>query len=1263
VRRGAPAVSRGDRIHEKKAESIMKTVFLMLFTASMLLGDEIVFKDGTSYRDCLVRDEGRIMRLWSSPGDFPEQSRVYPRDEVERFTIQRGPAWDEHEAIQDLSVTHITLDPPLVGFHGVYHYDETGAPSLTVKGVEGLKLAYEQGENLVLTAQVKNTGFAAAATFDYRWEMNGETVGEGRYEGALGEMEAVPFQLEIAWPGGDPRVRFEVVPGTDEIARFNNAREEVLSAWGFDFVVSHRRVDYMHAHRNTLGSFSWEDYYQWHLDLMNRLFADSVHPGQPNGIEARVRLNRIVYVDEVDGVSLKGDDGLIRNQGAWFFRDSEKEKQGAWWRPGGSFNGCTTEWSLPHELGHQLGLVDLYNWDYHGTGGFPYSHFFRHPRAMMHWHGPHVFHEVHAAYLNRTKGRPRGAYGEFLFEVPRRCFLQVLDVNARPVAGAEVRLFQRGARALPGAPHVEESGVEWWDVEETGNFESRFFPDQPVIRGTTDARGFLELPNRPVRAVETFNGYARKPNPFGNINVVGQRGLMLALVTKADWTDPFFLELVDFNLACARGRGEEFVYTLKGDFPSVDSPPEPACTRLEYVDNGKWWLRWTGPAAGKDTTNRSVHRYRIYRRLASEGLNFEPWDPCATVEADLLGINLPGFPANPAHAVGGRRYAYGISSVNERGVESGIVERFAPDLERVTGLIRTVPYGEFHLCLEGDAGLVRLGPAGRYFDATPAHGDHYAVNRQGRIVSTAWDRHCVNLFTDEMEPSGTLGDPFKPGLFLHPSACALDDAGNVAVADGENHRVLIFDGKSLWEAEQGSRELVQVIKEPFDCRLTALAYNHGLCVVYDERGRLYGFEDSGKLLFQMELGGHADLAVEGEDRFLLLDRDRGRLFRYLRDGTLLRETRCLGGEELKRPRGLALLEDGRVATFQDLNRILIGRFPSEKEEPLPGLDGLYANPVRYESPEFVLKVLVINYEPLVPGTDGKEVRLSKRFNWNDPHALADAYARELRFMSGGFLRPEIVERIDVDGWPVKIDGFVYNDDTYMEAVTTRNYHEPDYIDYVKLSEVHDLAGRVARGEIDEVWLFGAPGFGYYESRMYGPGAYWCNSTGIDMPEALRLFVVMGFNYERGLAEMIHDLGHRTESAMSRVYEKEYGRWQATQLRSDWERFACSDHYVPGWGAVGDCHFPCNGQKHYDYANPRKVSSSAEDWLDYPALTGKRSMVNCETWADENGNYHLGYMRWLFSHLPRAPGINGEGKLCNWWSYVFDMSTWPSSRGR
>ena len=883
-----------------------------------------------------------------------------------------------------------------------------------------------------------------------------------------------------------------------------------------------------------------------------------------------------------------------------------------------------------------------------------------------------------------------GAFGDYIFETPDRSRILVLDQNHRPVAGAEVRIYQRGARALPERKHTGPSGVTWFEVEEDGRFETRFFPGAgPVIQGVTDEEGFMELPNRPVDPCRTLNGYERRPNPFGNMNVVGQRGLMLALVTQEGRTDPFFLELADFNLACVRGHTHEYVAVLPGDFPSEDSPPPPACVRLEYLEGGRWRLRWTMPFFGKDTSNRSVHRFHVYMRCENEGLDFEPWDPVATVGPEAESIDLPPFPDNPAHAVGARRFAYGIASVNERGVESEVISRFAPEMERVTGLFRARPYGPFYLTLEGEVGLVKLEEAGVYDDVTPAGtamqkaGDCWDMNRSGRMVSTAWDRHGVNLYGKGMQPSGGIGAPFapgtEPGRFRNPRACALDGEGNVAVADGENRRVQLFAARTAWgEAPAEAKKPVLVKEgfrgEPFDARLRSLAFDHGLLLVHDERGRLYGYEvklseAEAKAAFRLEdMGGRVSLRVEDASHFLVLDHDRARLRRYDRKGKLLDETDTLCGEKLKRPRGLVVLEDGRVALFQDLNRLLVGTFPrgtevEEKEAPppLPVLDGVYRNPRRWEKPEIVLKVLVINYEPFLPdGKDG-EVLLHTYAKWNDPHDLAEAYARELRLMSGGFLYPRIVKWEDVDGWPVKKDGFVYDDETYMEALRTRNYHDPDGMDYRKLVERHHLAERAAAGEIDEVWVFGAPGFGYYESRMVGPGAYWCNSPGLEYPEAKRLFVVMGFNYERGLAEMIHDLGHRLESIMSRVYEKEFGGWRAEERRDDWERFSCVDFYVNGWGAVGNCHFPCNGVKHYDYANPREVTSFAEDWLHYPDLQGRSSRVSCKDWEDGSGNFHLGYMRWLFSHVPRAPGLNHEGRLCNWWCYLFDMSTYAETR--
>ena len=117
--------------------------------------------------------------------------------------------------------------------------------------------------------------------------------------------------------------------------------------------------------------------------------------------------------------------------------------------------------------------------------------------------------------------------------------------------------------------------------------------------------------------------------------------------------------------------------------------------------------------------------------------------------------------------------------------------------------------------------------------------------------------------------------------------------------------------------------------------------NFGLCLVNDDRGRLYAYAVSlerkeAEPLFRLEAGGPLSLRVEDDEHFLVLDQHEARLRRYDRKGVLRDETAELNGEALKRPRGLVILEDGRVAVFQDLNRILIGPFPRREAESETG---------------------------------------------------------------------------------------------------------------------------------------------------------------------------------------------------------------------------------------------------------------------------------------------------------------------------------------
>jgi len=317
-----------------------------------------------------------------------------------------------------------------------------------------------------------------------------------------------------------------------------------------------------------------------------------------------------------------------------------------------------------------------------------------------------------------------------------------------------------------------------------------------------------------------------------------------------------------------------------------------------------------------------------------------------------------------------------------------------------------------------------------------------------------------------------------------------------------------------------------------------------------------------------------------------------------------------------------------------------------------------------------VRVLVLEFNPWIPGRlhspndPGAGPRgLREVAGWNDPVPLAAGYMQDLCDASGGVVQYEIAEWLVVRRFQKKVDGFVYTPETYMECLrggTLRNdcWHQPDGVDYPHMVQEFDLVRRVESGEIDEVWMMGLPYFGYWESCMIGKDAFYVNGGVYDQVPCQRRFVVMGFNVERGVAEMIHDLSHRTEATLSRVY----GGWEVDKLTTNWARFAANQKQS-GTAAVGTCHYPPNAESDYDYANRRMVESTADDWLHYPELTGRKRALNCEEWrepyknSDGNPDYHRNYMCWWFAHLPKAPGVNADGRLNNWWEYVFNFNAY------
>lgn len=313
---------------------------------------------------------------------------------------------------------------------------------------------------------------------------------------------------------------------------------------------------------------------------------------------------------------------------------------------------------------------------------------------------------------------------------------------------------------------------------------------------------------------------------------------------------------------------------------------------------------------------------------------------------------------------------------------------------------------------------------------------------------------------------------------------------------------------------------------------------------------------------------------------------------------------------------------------------------------------------KFPAPFVEPKVLVITFAPVVHDQAGK--RLYEANDWNDPRELMPGYIHDVQACSHGYVRYRIVDEIEVDAFPVKLDGFRYTTASFQACLAGEQpWHQPDAVDYRAIFKQFNVLGRFRRREIDEVWLWGFPYGGFWESTMAGFRAYFCNSQPVPGVWTWRTLMTMGFNYERGVGEMLEAFGHRVESIMRHVY----GSWEHAPVSARspthaWNRFTLYDKVAPGEASCGTVHFAPNSDQDYDWGNPRTVMSTADDWLHYPDLTGEKLPMNCTQWGNGDIREHH---RWWLARLPHAEGRNPDGKLNNWWPYVADFNRFPESR--
>lgn len=302
-----------------------------------------------------------------------------------------------------------------------------------------------------------------------------------------------------------------------------------------------------------------------------------------------------------------------------------------------------------------------------------------------------------------------------------------------------------------------------------------------------------------------------------------------------------------------------------------------------------------------------------------------------------------------------------------------------------------------------------------------------------------------------------------------------------------------------------------------------------------------------------------------------------------------------------------------------------------------------------DTPVHQRKVEVLVFDPEVTKNSISGTRLSNYMKWDDPLQLANQFRRAIESMTNGRVRYKIAKTRIVDDIPRKADGFDYSMDHYLKCIAeTSTCHEPDAVDMRAIVDSYEICSDTNAEAIDEVWMFGGPYFGFYESQLIGPNGFWYNSPPLEGTNCRKLVPVMGFNYERKLEEMVHDVMHRTEATMARVY----GSWEENRMNHAWDRFALVAAQSPSYGisGCGNGHYAPNSTDDYQYDSTAPVESYCDDFFHYPNMGAPPSVlktITCAAW----GCSELGYYRYFFQHLPKAAGLGPDGRFADWWRYL------------
>lgn len=212
-------------------------------------------------------------------------------------------------------------------------------------------------------------------------------------------------------------------------------------------------------------------------------------------------------------------------------------------------------------------------------------------------------------------------------------------------------------------------------------------------------------------------------------------------------------------------------------------------------------------------------------------------------------------------------------------------------------------------------------------------------------------------------------------------------------------------------------------------------------------------------------------------------------------------------------------------------------------------------------------------------------------------------------------------------------------------------------DYHRIMSDVNIRDWVERRGVHEVWIWAYHGgkVDLWESNMSSPYGDVSNSNRDphDLPVLDRTYTVYHYNYQRGASEAVENHIHQIEAVLNAVDGRDHTPPALWTNLLFWGKFVGSDasHKIirPGCGWA---HYPPNGERDYDWANPRHVETDIEDW--HPEGTGRKQRLNSDRWGGDS-------LKWFIYWMQNLPGaghdLRLDGKpLRNWWVFIGDYDT-------